>query len=133
MHSSESCCRPGCAQPAVATLRNETLCLDHFCNRCYEALECIEKRAQSLPANLAFLEEELHVANECARSALHVSFGAHLLHNLDRARLLDILLWSGDIVNSYHAKADRRVAPQLRPAHKKPFLGRHKSSVGSRS
>jgi len=43
--------------------------------------------------------EELQVADECARRALDICLSKTILNNFDRARLLDIVLWSGDIVS----------------------------------
>jgi hypothetical protein len=37
--------------------------------------------------------------DECARRALEISLSRIELNNLDRARLLDIVLWSGDLTS----------------------------------
>ena len=41
---------------------------------------------------------------ECARRALEISLGPLALNNLDRARLLDIVLWSGDLTTELRRK-----------------------------
>jgi hypothetical protein len=41
--------------------------------------------------------EAKRVADECARGVLDVSLSAARLSNLQKARLLDVLLWAGDI------------------------------------
>ena len=41
--------------------------------------------------------EAKRVADECARGVLEVSLNAAELSNLQKARLLDVLLWAGDI------------------------------------
>ena len=53
------------------------------------------------PARLADVTNKLQIADECARRTLDICYFASkmLLNNLERARLLDILLWCGDIVS----------------------------------
>jgi len=101
-----SCSRVECLRSAVTVLGDEDYCFDHFCSRCYELLE----RNQRLPGPTSSQEfcEELAELDECARRALEISFGRVELNNLDRARLLDILLWAGDLTT---ALRHRRTAP----------------------
>jgi hypothetical protein len=98
MPNPEPCSRPGCSQPVVITFCQENICLSHFCSDCYELLERFDSGTRS---NGSHTPEELLVPNECARAALEISLRAKSLDNLERARLLDILLWSGDITNSF--------------------------------
>jgi hypothetical protein len=60
------------------------------------------------PSSSQEFREELAELDECARRALEISFGRVELNNLDRARLLDILLWAGDLTT---ALQHRRTAP----------------------
>jgi len=93
-----SCSRRGCLRRVVTSLGNEDFCLDHFCGRCYELLEGSKFQAE-LPLRSEECREELLALDECARKALEISFGRVQLNNLDRARLLDILLWAGDLTS----------------------------------
>src|ERR1700756_496157 len=61
--------------------------------------------------------EELAELDECARRALEISFSRVELNNLDRARLLDILLWAGDLTT---ALRHRRTAPPDLPGPVRP-------------
>jgi hypothetical protein len=86
-----------CAKPAVIPLMGQSLCLDHFLDRCYERLDLIEPmvRSRALEATEsmaagAFLEE-------CSNRALLVSLRQEHLSNLERSRLLHILLLAGDL------------------------------------
>jgi len=128
MHRTESCCRPGCSQSAVASLREESFCLNHFCGRCYELLERIDDRAQLARSDHSFPQDAIAVADDCARVALHVSLNTRALGNLERARLLDILLWSGDIVNTIRDKVAQDALARARSPYKKPLLGRQKAT-----
>jgi hypothetical protein len=96
---AEGCCsRADCSERVVASLGNEEFCLDHFCSRCYELLERSELTAE-LPWHSERCRAELNTLDECARRAVDISLGRVPLNNLDRARLLDILLWAGDLTN----------------------------------
>lgn len=98
MHRAECCSRSGCPELAVTRLDNQDLCLDHFCRRCYDLLERADGgRGRS---NSRALREQLGALDECTRKALEVSLSSLKLNNLDRARLLDILLWSGDVAST---------------------------------
>lgn len=52
----------------------------------------------------AVLEEAKHAVEECSRRVLEVSLGTSGLSNLQRARLLDILLWASDISSGAHSR-----------------------------
>jgi hypothetical protein len=86
-----------CAKPAVVALESRDLCLDHFLGCRYERLDQLEplvrRRSLEKPENLAaaaFLVE-------CSNRALLISLRHESLSNLDRSRLLNILLLSGDL------------------------------------
>ena len=78
----------------IRNLRNETAAR---VLRCYAQLEAVDPRGQKsrelrvdLAAVRAFIEE-------CSRKALEVSLQSENLTNLERARLLDILLWASEL------------------------------------
>ncbi len=96
MLEANRCSVPRCEQLAAGTLENRTLCRTHFISTCYERLErCSELKDQ------LFLEcttEALqHFIHECVAQATRVAEPAHELDNLERARLLDIMLWAGEL------------------------------------
>ena len=100
MQTSAACSFAGCSRPVVTIFRHESLCLDHFCSKSYEFLDSVDQHLQSGSASPSCTTEQLRVADECARKALEVCLSKMIHHNLERARLLDILLWSGDIANA---------------------------------
>ncbi len=86
-----------CEGAGVATLAQQDFCLNHFIELCYENLQRIDPRSQregrlpvDLPALRAFIEE-------CSRRALDVALHCENINNLQRGRLLDILLWAGEL------------------------------------
>ena len=98
MLANRNCRMGSCSGAAVATLDHQALCLNHFLSRCYEKLENLEPRGRKFsaaePLDLtsmrAFIEE-------CSRKALDISLHSQSLTNLQRGRLLDILLWAGEL------------------------------------
>lgn len=108
MQTSAACSFRGCSRPVVTIFRHESLCLDHFCSKSYEFLDSVDQHLQSGSASASCTTEQLRVADECERKALDVCLSKMILHNLGRARLLDVLLWSADIVNCSQNAASRQ-------------------------
>lgn len=95
--AERNCCESACHSAAATSLDQQALCLNHFLLRCYAQLEAVDPRGQKsreqrvdLAAMRAFIEE-------CSRKALEVSLHSENLTNLERARLLDILLWASEL------------------------------------
>jgi len=97
MRGKRNCGVGSCSSAAITTLDRQALCLNHFLSRCYEKLEHVDPRGRRFtaepidPASMrAFIEE-------CSRKALDASLHSENLSNLQRGRLLDILLWAGEL------------------------------------
>lgn len=97
MSQNTICAVDFCEGSAVAELAQQDFCVDHFIELCYENLQRIDPRGDSphrmsleLPALRALIEE-------CSRRALEVAVRCSDLDNLQRGRLLDILLWAGEL------------------------------------
>ena len=107
---TETCSRTDCSKQMVSVLGEEELCFDHFCARCYELLEHADVSAE--PRRDAAGRGEVMIRlNECARRALEIALRQIELNNLERARLLDILLWSGDLINELRQRQNAREKP----------------------
>lgn len=92
-----------CQEPGITAFGDEDLCCDHFLVRCYELLEQIDtERAKnsSDPMQTAALKSS---ANNCLQGALEVSLKSAELSNLQKARLLDVMLWAGEFVHQNDA------------------------------
>jgi hypothetical protein len=97
MFEDRICAVDFCEEAAVASLAQQDFCLNHFIDLCYENLQRIDPRGQragrmplDLPSLRAFIEE-------CSRRALEVALHCEDIDNLQRGRLLDILLWAGEL------------------------------------
>jgi len=104
-----NCSEGACDCAAATSLDQQAFCLNHFLLRCYAKLEGVDPRGQKsreervdLAAMRAFIEE-------CSHKALEVSLRREDLTNLERARLLDILLWASELFLILRAP---RVTPQ---------------------
>ncbi|MGC1492399.1 MAG: hypothetical protein WA798_13590 [Candidatus Acidiferrum sp.] len=97
MSEDKICAVDFCEGAAVASLAQQDFCLNHFIDLCYENLQRIDPRTQKigrlpleLPALRTFIEE-------CSQRALDVALHCKEIDNLQRGRLLDILLWAGEL------------------------------------
>ena len=114
--SAPVCAVPECSALAATVLRQQVWCVDHFLAQSYQALEHLEQQrgtergGRPLAVREQAGEEVRTFLNECSAQALNVSLGVEKLGNLERSRLLDILLWAGEL-----SEALRRPAAQFGP------------------
>jgi len=86
-----------CGEAAIAALDRQALCLNHFLQRCYEKLERLDPRGRKFSAEPVDVVSMRAFIEECSRTALDISLQSKNLSNLQRGRLLDILLWAGEL------------------------------------
>jgi len=97
MFEDKICAVDFCEGAAVASMAQQEFCLNHFIDLCYENLQRIDPRGQKvdrMPLDLASLRAFIE---ECSRRALDVALHCEDIDNLQRGRLLDILLWAGEL------------------------------------
>jgi len=97
LKNKESCKAGGCAKPAVMSLAARELCLDHFLFSCYERLDMLEPMIRSRPLDRTQVQAIRGLLEECSNRTLLVCLRHEPLTNLDRSRLLEILLLCGDL------------------------------------
>jgi hypothetical protein len=105
----EQCAAKGCEQPADTTLDGETLCRAHFISHCYARLERFEEMQKAHRLSVADAESVRRFINQCSRQADEIEHSTKDLDNLDRARLLHIILWANE-VGSFLRRSPRKVA-----------------------
>jgi len=86
-----------CARSAVTDLAGEDLCLDHFFTICYERLDELEPVVNSRALEGAENQAAGAFLEECSKRTLVICLRHEVLSNLDRSRLLDILLQAGHL------------------------------------
>jgi hypothetical protein len=97
MLGKRNCRVDTCSRAAATTLDHQALCLNHFLLRCYERLESLDPRGRKFCGESVDLASMRAFIEECSRKALDVSLQSKNLSNLQRGRLLDILLWAGEL------------------------------------
>jgi hypothetical protein len=97
MPGNRSCALDSCKGAAVTSLAQQDLCLNHFFSHCYENLDRFDPRGRRFTKEVADAAAMRMFVEECSRKALEVSFRSQSLTNLQRGRLLDILLWAGEL------------------------------------
>lgn len=135
MHLHKPCGYANCQEHGITSLGDENLCCDHFVLRCYEFLQQVDgdrRRSENAVDRSSSL---IGPINSCLQGALDVSLRSASLNNLQKARLLDIMLWAGECI--HHAE-ERRFAMSLqredvsgqKPVQRSPY---HKPQVKSRT
>ena len=108
MNTRNRCSEDSCGDSAVTVFAARELCLNHFVSRCYEDLERLDRRGRSPGQNYTEIASLKSFVEECSRRALEVSLSCEHLNNLQRGRLLDILLWAGELCPSDAPVPERR-------------------------
>jgi len=98
VNGTRKCSLDSCPDPVVTRFAQRELCLHHFLSQCYEDLDRLDARARSSHLNRSGVATLRVFVEECSRCALEVSLQCEHLGNLERSRLLDILLWTGDLL-----------------------------------
>jgi hypothetical protein len=108
LRSRPLCAESNCASPAAATLHQRAWCVEHFVAQCYQALERMERlTSQALTPRGPACEEARAFLDECSLQTLRVCLGSENLNNLERGRLLDVLLWAGELSGAVRMPATK--------------------------
>jgi hypothetical protein len=108
-----NCNMDSCQNAAVASLAQQDLCLNHFLTRCYEHLDRLDAQRRAPAVDALDLARTTTFVEECSRRAFDVSFRCPEITNLQRGRILDILLWAGDLFIALRAKPLRLAKSSL--------------------
>ena len=98
MKGTKKCSLTACSRVAVTSFSQQDLCLDHFLSRCYEDLDHFDVKCRGAKLDGAGSARLRDFVAECSSRALEVSLQCQHLDNLQRGRLLDILLWAGELL-----------------------------------
>ena len=97
MVEPEPCDFPGCKEPGAASLENRFLCREHFILTCYARLDACAQLLRERPFLETVSGRVRQSATECLSQASFLAGMAQTLTNLERARLLDIMLWATEL------------------------------------
>ena len=91
------CVANNCLCDSVGALSGQDLCLEHFLLKCYERLDWVESLARTRRFETEAAVRAHALLRECANQTLVVSLAQRSLSNLERSRLLEIMLQCGDL------------------------------------
>jgi PilZ domain-containing protein len=92
MSETSACSVAGCKQPAAAHLEMRALCREHFVTACYDRIDEYRDRLSDRPYPLESTEGMWQFVNESSQQLIAMTQQVSHLENLERARLLDLLL-----------------------------------------
>lgn len=91
------CVAEACAEASVASLDERQVCRAHFLAEAYRHLESIAARIHEPHFHSRHGELASRFLEQCIREATNIACAAQLLNNLERAQILDILLWASEL------------------------------------
>ncbi len=97
MTSTEQCNVEGCAEAVAASLDGELFCRQHFISTCYTQLDRYDEIRKGPGLSATNTESVRRFIHECTRSADEMEHAAKDLDNLDRAKLLHIILSASEL------------------------------------
>jgi hypothetical protein len=132
---AERCIDSGCADAATVLIGDHWLCSQHFIERSYQQLEKISAGMREATFQENSAEESARRLEECMRGAADIACNPTSPSNLERARVIDVLLWSSEL----HGRLRRspRVAAKIpvllrSEARDRPWEEKTETSVLSR-
>jgi hypothetical protein len=109
MTSKQQCSIEGCAQAVAASLDGEAFCRQHFISICYTRLDRYDEIRKGPGLSATNTDSVRRFIHECTRSADEMEHGAKDLDNLDRAKLLHIILSASEL-GCHLRRSPRKVA-----------------------
>jgi len=91
------CAANNCVSDSVIVLSGQNLCLEHFLVKCYERLDWVESIARNHRLETDTAVKARQLLHECANQTLIVCLRQQPLNNLERSRLLEIMLQCSDL------------------------------------
>lgn len=97
MTQMERCTHAGCGQAVAASLDGDALCREHFISLCYERLDRYDEIRKGPGVSATDTESVRRFVHECTRQSDEMEHSAKDLDNLDRAKLLHIILSASEL------------------------------------
>src|SRR4029077_36499 len=95
--SLKCCTADGCAKAAVASLDERRVCRAHFVAGAYRRLESIAAQIQEPHFHTQHGDLASRFLEGCMRETTNIACAPEVPDNLERAQLLDILLWASEL------------------------------------
>jgi hypothetical protein len=109
MANAEKCSIADCGHAIAASLDGDSLCREHFISVCYTRLDQYDEIRKGPGLSATDTESVRRFIHECTRSADEIEHSALDLDNLDRAKLLHIILTASEL-GCHLRRSPRKVA-----------------------
>jgi hypothetical protein len=109
MTEAEQCSIADCGQAVAASLDGEAFCREHFISVCYTRLDQYFEIRNGPGLSITDTQAARRFIHECTRYADEIEHAGLKLDNLDRARLLHIIL-SANELGRHLRRSPRKVA-----------------------
>jgi hypothetical protein len=109
MTTAEKCGITNCGQAVAASLDSEALCTEHFISACYARLDRYDEIWTGPGLSAIDTESVRRFVHECTRQADEIEHASKNLDNLDRAKLLHIILSASEL-GRHLRRSPRKVA-----------------------
>src|ERR1700676_3884740 len=109
MTNKQQCASEGCAHSVPGSLDGEAFCREHFISTCYTRLDRYDEIRKGPGLSATNTDSVRRFIHECTRSADEMEHGAKDLDNLDRAKLLHIILSASEL-GRHLRRSPRKVA-----------------------
>jgi len=97
MTTTEHCGIASCDKPVAASMEGQTFCRDHFISECYDRLDHYDAVRKGPGLRVTDTESVRRFVHECMRNADEIEHDARDLDNLDRAKLVHIILSASEL------------------------------------
>lgn len=87
----------GCDKAATSSLGTRAFCREHFLSTCYEELEQCAQQIKWRPLSDGASESLAEFLSQCSSQTTLIALHTPDLTNLERAQLLDLLLWAAEL------------------------------------
>ena len=111
MTITELCKIEGCGQEVAAALDGEALCRQHFISTCYTRLDQYDEIRKGPGLRATNTDSVRRFIHECTRAADQMEHATEDLDNLDRAKLLHIILSASEL--GTHLRRSPRKAAKI--------------------
>jgi PilZ domain len=91
------CSTEGCSEASVAVVDDRGFCYGHFLSYSYERLEAISAQIHQPQFRNQQTESTGRFLEDCMRSAADIAHAVEAPTNLQRARVMDVLLWASEL------------------------------------
>ena len=109
MTTTEKCGVADCRGEVAASLDSEAFCREHFISVCYSRLDRYDEIRMGPGLSASDTESVRRFIHECTRQADEMEHAAKDLDNLDRAKLLHIILSASEL-GRHLRRSPRKVA-----------------------